>query len=73
MISLHALTDLQWKHLGRKLKSYVALTPNFPAKVLPVVFGKHVDASHALITQAGSYMSHLGDVTVGKGFLKSVN
>lgn len=40
------------------------MTPNFPAKVIPVQFGKHVDSSHALIAQGGAYMTHLGEVDV---------
>jgi hypothetical protein len=42
------------------------MTPNFPAKVIPIQFGKHVDANHALISQGGAYMSQLGDVDVCK-------
>ena len=45
---------------------YVGMTPNFPAKVIPIQFGKHVDANHALISQGGAYMSQLGDVDVCK-------
>jgi len=43
---------------------YVGMTPNFPAKVIPIQFGKHVDAHNALIAQGGAYMSQLGDVEV---------
>jgi uncharacterized protein (AIM24 family) len=41
------------------------LTPNFPGKIIPIKFGKHIDANHSLIAQAGSYMTHLGNVQVG--------
>jgi uncharacterized protein (AIM24 family) len=41
------------------------MTPNFPGKIIPIQFGKHIDANHSLIAQSGSYMSHLGNVLVG--------
>jgi len=44
---------------------YVGLTPAFPAKIIPVTFGKDVQASSALIAQGGAVMSQLGDVDVG--------
>jgi len=44
---------------------YVGLTPNFPAKVIPIKFGSHVESGRNLIAKAGSYMSELGDVDVG--------
>jgi hypothetical protein len=47
------------------IPQYLGLTPSYPAKVVPVQFGKHIDASHTLIAQGGSYMMHLGDVNVG--------
>jgi uncharacterized protein (AIM24 family) len=40
---------------------YVGLTPNFPGKIVPIEFGKHIDANHALYAQNGSYMTSLGD------------
>jgi uncharacterized protein (AIM24 family) len=43
----------------------IGITPNFPAKIVPIQFGRHVAEDHALITQGGAYMSHLGDVDVG--------
>jgi len=46
-------------------EGYVGLTPNFPAKIIPVTFGKDVKSSSAIIAQGGSIMSQLGDVNVG--------
>jgi len=46
-------------------QGYVGLTPNFPAKVIPIKFGTHVESGRNLIAQSGSYMSELGDVNVG--------
>jgi uncharacterized protein (AIM24 family) len=37
---------------------YVGLTPNFPGKIVPIEFGKHIDVNHALYAQNGS---SLGD------------
>ena len=39
----------------------MGLTPNFPAKIVPIEFGKHIDVHHALYAQNGSYMASLGD------------
>lgn len=44
---------------------YVGMTPSFPAKIIPIQFGKHVNANHALIAQGGAYMSQIGDIGVG--------
>lgn len=44
---------------------YLGLTPNYPAKIIPVQFGKHINANNALFAQGGSYMMHFGDVDVG--------
>jgi len=46
-------------------QGYVGLTPNFPAKVIPIKFGTHVEPGRNLIATAGAYMSELGDVDVG--------
>lgn len=46
-------------------EGYVGITPNFPAKIVPIKFGHHISPDHALISQGGAYMSHLGDVNVG--------
>jgi len=46
-------------------QGYVGLTPNFPAKVIPIKFGTHVEPGRNLIAKSGSYMSELGDVDVG--------
>lgn len=46
-------------------QGYVGLTPNFPAKVIPIKFGSHVASGRSLIAKAGAYMSELGDVDVG--------
>jgi uncharacterized protein (AIM24 family) len=43
---------------------FVGLTPNYPAKIIPIQFGKHISAGSALLTPGGSYMAHLGDVDV---------
>lgn len=45
---------------------YVGLTPNFPAKILPIIFGTHVKSNEPLIAQPGAYM--LGDVEVGTSY-----
>jgi len=49
-------------------EGYVGLTPNYPAKVVPVKFGVNVKSGSALIAQGGSYMTHIGDVDVGCSF-----
>lgn len=46
-------------------EGYVGLTPNFPAKIIPIKFGTHAAANSKLIVQPGAYMSELGDVDVG--------
>ena len=43
-------------------EGYVGLTPNYPAKVVPIKFGVNVKSGSALIAQGGSYMTHIGDV-----------
>lgn len=45
-------------------EGFVGLTPHFPAKIVPLQFGKHVKEGHALIAQGGVYMAQLGDVDV---------
>jgi uncharacterized protein (AIM24 family) len=44
---------------------YVGITPNFPAKIIPIAFGKHIARDQYLIAQSGAYMTELGDVDVG--------
>eukprot|EP00535_Pseudo-nitzschia_heimii_P000429 CAMPEP_0197188234 /NCGR_PEP_ID=MMETSP1423-20130617/17490_1 /TAXON_ID=476441 /ORGANISM="Pseudo-nitzschia heimii, Strain UNC1101" /LENGTH=302 /DNA_ID=CAMNT_0042640021 /DNA_START=55 /DNA_END=963 /DNA_ORIENTATION=- len=46
-------------------QGYVGLTPNFPAKVIPIEFGTHVAPGRNMIAKGGSYMSELGQVDVG--------
>jgi uncharacterized protein (AIM24 family) len=46
-------------------QGYVGLTPNFPAKIIPIKFGTHVASGKSLIAQPGTYLSELGDVNVG--------
>lgn len=46
-------------------EGYVGMTPNFPAKIIPVEFGVTVSSNSSLIAQGGSIMSQLGDVRVG--------
>jgi uncharacterized protein (AIM24 family) len=46
-------------------QGYVGLTPNFPAKIIPIKFGTHVSSGKSLIAQRGAYLSELGDVDVG--------
>ncbi len=46
-------------------EGYVGITPNYPAKVLPIKFGTHLAPGQAFIAQGGSAMSQLGDVNVG--------
>lgn len=48
---------------GREL-GFVGLTPGYPAKIIPIKFGTHVQENHKLIAQPGVYMSQLGDVHV---------
>jgi hypothetical protein len=43
-------------------EGYVGLTPNFPAKVVPIKFGVNVRSGSALIAQGGAIMTQLGDV-----------
>ena len=52
-------------------EGFVGLTPNFPAKVIPIQFGKHIRDDTALISQGGAYMSHLGDVDVGTSYVSA--
>jgi uncharacterized protein (AIM24 family) len=44
---------------------YVGLTPNYPAKIIPIKFGVNADSNSSIIAQAGSYMTQIGDVNVG--------
>lgn len=46
-------------------QGYVGLTPNFPAKVIPIKFGTHIESGRNLIAKSGAYMAELGDVDVG--------
>lgn len=46
-------------------QGYVGLTPNFPAKVIPIKFGTHIESGRNMITKPGAYMSELGNVDVG--------
>lgn len=50
---------------GTAEEGYVGLTPNFPAKVIPIKFGTHVESGRTMIAKGGAYMSELGDVDVG--------
>ena len=47
-------------------EGYVGLTPPFPAKIIPLQFGKHTKDGNSLISQGGVYMAHLGQVDVCK-------
>jgi uncharacterized protein (AIM24 family) len=47
-------------------EGFVGLTPNFPAKIIPLKFGTHIKEDHKLIAQPGVYMAQLGDVDVCK-------
>lgn len=49
-------------------EGYVGLTPNYPAKIIPIKFGVNADAGSSIIAQPGSYMTQLGDITVGHDF-----
>jgi uncharacterized protein (AIM24 family) len=49
---------------GSDEQGYVGLTPNFPAKIIPIKFGTHVGSGRHLIAQSGTYMAELGDVDV---------
>lgn len=46
-------------------EGYAGITPSYPAKVMPIKFGTHLQPGNALIAQGGSAMSQLGDVDVG--------
>jgi len=46
-------------------EGYVGLTPNYPAKIVPIKFGVNADAGSSIIAQPGSYMTQIGDVKVG--------
>ncbi|GAX19566.1 hypothetical protein FisN_19Hh144 [Fistulifera solaris] len=50
---------------GGATEGFVGITPNFPAKIMPLQFGKHISPDTSLIAQKGVYLSHVGDVTVG--------
>eukprot|EP00592_Proboscia_alata_P008340 CAMPEP_0194355936 /NCGR_PEP_ID=MMETSP0174-20130528/3772_1 /TAXON_ID=216777 /ORGANISM="Proboscia alata, Strain PI-D3" /LENGTH=324 /DNA_ID=CAMNT_0039125417 /DNA_START=9 /DNA_END=983 /DNA_ORIENTATION=+ len=45
--------------------AYVGLTPNFPAKIIPLSFGGDIKPGSSLIAKSGAIMTHLGDVDVG--------
>mmetsp|Transcript_8833 Transcript_8833/g.21802 ORF Transcript_8833/g.21802 Transcript_8833/m.21802 type:complete len:304 (+) Transcript_8833:1-912(+) len=49
-------------------QGFVGLTPNFPAKIIPIKFGTHVVSGSGLIAKPGAYMSELGEVDVGCDF-----
>ena len=40
----------------------MGLTPNYPAKIVPIKFGVNVESGSSLIAQGGSIMTQLGDV-----------
>eukprot|EP00934_Nitzschia_sp_Nitz4_P000138 Nitzschia sp. Nitz4//scaffold206_size41850//16184//17281//NITZ4_007420-RA/size41850-processed-gene-0.42-mRNA-1//1//CDS//3329541559//138//frame0 len=44
---------------------YVGITPNYPAKIIPMKFGTHIKSGSRLIAKSGAYMTELGDVKVG--------
>ena len=46
-------------------EGYVGVTPNFPAKVIPIKFGANVPADSNLIARQGAFMSELGGIDVG--------
>lgn len=46
-------------------EGYVGLTPNYPAKIVPIKFGTHVKSGTKLIAHPGAYMTDLGSVDVG--------
>lgn len=46
-------------------ETYVGVTPNFPAKVVPVKFGEHVKINSALVAKRGAIMSQMGTVDIG--------
>lgn len=43
-------------------EGYVGLTPNYPAKIVPIKFGVNVRSGSALIAQGGSIMTQFGNV-----------
>mmetsp|Transcript_2555 Transcript_2555/g.4378 ORF Transcript_2555/g.4378 Transcript_2555/m.4378 type:complete len:313 (-) Transcript_2555:65-1003(-) len=49
-------------------EGYVGVTPNFPAKIIPVKFGSNVPSGTSLIARQGAYMSEIGGVDVGCDF-----
>mmetsp|Transcript_30029 Transcript_30029/g.72892 ORF Transcript_30029/g.72892 Transcript_30029/m.72892 type:complete len:304 (+) Transcript_30029:110-1021(+) len=46
-------------------QGYLGLTPNFPAKIIPIKFGTHVSKDSHLIARPGAFLAQLGDVDVG--------
>jgi uncharacterized protein (AIM24 family) len=46
-------------------QGYVGLTPNYPAKIIPIKFGVNADSNSSIVAQPGSYMTQLGNVKVG--------
>mmetsp|Transcript_28824 Transcript_28824/g.81309 ORF Transcript_28824/g.81309 Transcript_28824/m.81309 type:complete len:310 (+) Transcript_28824:190-1119(+) len=52
-------------------EGYVGLTPNFPAKIIPVKFGTHVQSGGSLIAQGGAIMTQLGEVDIACDFDKN--
>lgn len=46
-------------------EGYAGLTPNYPAKIIPIKFGVNADSEADIIAQPGSYMTQLGNVQVG--------
>lgn len=49
-------------------EGYVGVTPNFPAKVIPIKFGSNIPADTSLIARQGAYMAEIGGVDVGCDF-----
>lgn len=50
---------------GTSEEGYVGVTPNYPAKIVPVKFGVNIPSGGSLIAQGGSYMAEIGGVHVG--------
>jgi len=46
-------------------EGYVGLTPNYPAKIIPIKFGVNADSNSSIVAQPGSYMTQLGNVKIG--------
>jgi len=48
--------------------AFIGLTPNFPAKIIPLTFGGDIKPGSSLIAKSGAIMTQIGDVDIGCNF-----